>query len=74
MELENLLLNSIATIESAENRKESRGAHSREDFKDRDDKNWHYHIAVHNDGNYVRRDINMQPNEVEPILLKERDH
>ena len=43
MELENLLLNSIATIESAENRKESRGAHSREDFTDRDDKNWMAH-------------------------------
>ena len=28
---------------SAENRKEARGAHAREDFKDRDDANWHTH-------------------------------
>ena len=43
MELENLLLNAAATIESAVNRQESRGAHAREDFPDRNDQDWMKH-------------------------------
>lgn len=45
-ELNNLLLNAVATINSAEQRKESRGAHSHEDFPDRDDVNWQKHTLV----------------------------
>ena len=49
-ELENLLLNSLATNFSALNRRESRGAHYRSDFQNRDDKNFHAHSLVRMEG------------------------
>ncbi len=46
MELENLLMAATATMHSAGNRTESRGAHAREDFPNRDDANWLKHTLV----------------------------
>ena len=51
IELENLMLNATATIRSAVNRLESRGAHAREDYPDRDDNDWMKHTLAWVDDN-----------------------
>lgn len=78
LELDNLLSQSVATMYSCENRKESRGAHAREDYKDRDDENWMVHSIVWvNDKGQVKlgsRPVTLHTlsNEVEPVPPKER--
>jgi succinate dehydrogenase / fumarate reductase, flavoprotein subunit len=46
LEFDNLIGQAVVTMESAVNRKESRGAHAREDFPDRDDKEWMKHTLA----------------------------
>ena len=46
LELDNLIAQAVVTMDSAVNRTESRGAHAREDFPSRDDKNWMKHTLA----------------------------
>jgi succinate dehydrogenase / fumarate reductase, flavoprotein subunit len=50
LELDNLMSQAVCTMESANNRKESRGAHAHEDFPERDDKKWMKHTISWFDG------------------------
>ncbi len=78
LELQNLLAQSVATIRSALNREESRGAHAREDFTDRDDENWMKHTLcwVDEQGGHKfdYRPVQMNPltDEIEAIPPKQR--
>ena len=65
LELTNLMPNALATIVSAEARKESRGAHAHEDFPDRNDDEWRVHTIARVNG---KVDLTYRPVHVNPLL------
>ncbi len=78
LELDNLLGQAVATLYSGVNRKESRGAHAREDFPDRHDDEWMKHTIMRVD-DHGKTSIDYRPvilttltNEVEAIPPKKR--
>ena len=77
LEFENLIRQALTTMDSAYNRKESRGAHAREDFTKRDDKNFMKHTLAWQNGKKVEvkyRDVHAKTltNDVQYFPPKER--
>ena len=79
MEFDNLLAQAVVTVGGALNRTESRGAHAREDFPERDDVNWMKHTLAWLDMTTGKATIDYRPvhsntmtNEIEPIPPKKR--
>jgi succinate dehydrogenase / fumarate reductase flavoprotein subunit len=61
LEFANLIEQAVVTVDSAVNRTESRGAHAREDFPDRDDKNWMKHTLTWLDTNSGKVTVDYRP-------------
>jgi succinate dehydrogenase / fumarate reductase flavoprotein subunit len=79
LEYDNLIVQAVTTMDSAVNRTESRGAHAREDFPDRDDKNWMKHTLAFIDSEQHSVRLDYRPvhtytltNDVEYIQPKAR--
>jgi len=73
LELENLVEVATSTMVSAHARQESRGAHDRSDFPDRDDAKWMKHTFWYKEGNRLEyRPVNLKPLTVESFEPKAR--
>jgi succinate dehydrogenase / fumarate reductase flavoprotein subunit len=73
LELDNLMETAFCTAKAANFRVESRGAHARNDFQERDDENWLCH-SIYSPGNeeMTKRDVNMKPVHREAFPPKAR--
>jgi succinate dehydrogenase / fumarate reductase flavoprotein subunit len=75
LELDNLVESAMATVVSAEARKESRGAQARADFPDRDDKNWMKHTLWYKEDNRLSyKPVHLKPLTVESFEPKKRTY
>ena len=75
LELDNLIAVARATIVSAINRNESRGAHARDDYRERDDENWLKHTLYHREQDQISyREVAMNPLTVETFTPKPRTY
>ena len=78
LEFDNLLEQSVVSVDAALDREESRGAHAREDFPERDDKNWMKHTLIWLDGDgrsrmeYRPVHTNTMTNEVQAVPPMDR--
>ncbi len=73
LELDNLIETAVASLVSAEARKESRGSHDRADYHQRDDVNWMKHTLWHKQGSRLEyKPVHVKPLSVEPFEPKAR--
>ncbi|NOT15104.1 MAG: succinate dehydrogenase flavoprotein subunit [Methylotenera sp.] len=73
LELDNLMEVAVATMHAAHHRTESRGAHAREDFSERDDANWLKHSLFYKQNNRLDyKDVRLKPLTVESFEPKKR--
>ncbi len=81
LEFDNLIAQAVVTMEGASNRKESRGAHAREDYQKRDDETWMKHTLAWFDYKKGKVSLDYRPvhnyvmsNDIQPIPPKERKY
>ena len=74
LELDNLMATALATARLALERTESRGAHARYDYTERNDEQWLKHSLYFADGRLGFRPVCLKPKETDPVEVTERTH